>query len=64
MFGIILAGLLALALYAITRLSGATRGNLFPVLLAGYVARLALQLFVRDLPLFSHATGGGDFTLY
>lgn len=66
MFGVALAVLLGLVLVAILRRAGELgRGSLLPpVLLSGYVLRLVLQAFVRDLDFFSHASNGGDSVTY
>jgi hypothetical protein len=64
-FPVVLAIGFALVLALVVR---ATRvkgrdDDLLLLMLGGYVVRLGLQAFVRDLPLFSHG-GGGDCELY
>ncbi len=66
MFGVLLALALGVALYVIiTRVSRAgdsTRNQVIGTLMAGYVLRLLLQVFLRDIPLFSHGVGGDNET--
>lgn len=65
MFSVVFALALALVLVIVVRLAS-VRGRddrLMPLLVAGFVVRLILQAFVRELPLFSHG-GGGDCELY
>lgn len=62
MFGVILTALLPLLLLAIFRLQHESQ-RLTGLMLSGYLLRIGLQLILRDLPLFSHGTGG-DYLLY
>src|SRR5262245_38201933 len=55
---------LLFALVAIVRGSGDTPMKLVQLLAGGYLARLFIQLFIRDVDfLFSHG-GGGDYAAY
>ncbi len=62
MFGIVLSIVLAVVLATILRTFEKTNRLAIP-LLAGYVLRLIIQSFIRDVPLFSHGIGG-DYTAY
>jgi hypothetical protein len=65
MFGVFFTIFVLLALVLVTRrsLGEDADGRLTVLLVAGYVLRLILSYFVRDLPLFSHRAGG-DCTWY
>jgi hypothetical protein len=55
MIGPLLALIFGLALYWITRsLSNSSTTSVVALVMGGYVLRVALSFFVRDLPLFSH----------
>ena len=58
MVGILLTLILAVALWAIIRVSGERQGSMRWILLAGFALRLAIQLFIRDFQFFSHEIGG------
>jgi hypothetical protein len=65
MFGIILAGA-GFVLLALLTIREQRLGRLHVVwtLHGAYALRLVLQSFVRDLPLFSHGAGTGDYLSY
>jgi hypothetical protein len=65
MIGFLLLPLLGALLALIVKRGGdRDPGNrLLKLMLAGYAARMILQLFLRDLPVFSHGSGG-DYVIY
>jgi hypothetical protein len=64
MFGLLLVVTLAAALYMMARKVSPAGTNVLVVLvMAGYVTRLLLSLFLREVPLFSHGVGG-DSSIY
>ncbi len=58
MVGILLTLILAVALWAIMRVSGERQGAMRWILLGGFALRLVVQLFIRDFQFFSHEIGG------
>lgn len=62
MFGVVFTAILPLFLLAVFRVQHDSQ-RLTGLMLAGYLVRIGLQLILRDLPLFSHGTGG-DYLLY
>jgi hypothetical protein len=64
MFGVLFAFLLlGLLVAVIARFAVEGRDRMLRLLVLGYVARLGIHLFSRDLELFSHG-GGGDWVAY
>jgi hypothetical protein len=61
--GLVLAVVMPAVVVGVARLAGVRDGPLPALLLAGYTVRLVLQVFMRDLPIFSYGTGG-DYLLY
>jgi hypothetical protein len=65
MIGVLLALILAFVLFVIVRRAVAEDdGRILPVLMGAYALRMFLQLFLRDLPLFSGGMAGGDYFGY
>jgi len=59
MVGPLLALALGLLLYFVVRAGERGRGNeMLTIIMVGYLARLILQTFIRDVKLFSHEAGG------
>ncbi len=65
MIGALLAILMFFVLVALVRATSVTGRDekLMRLMIAGYLARLIVQAFSRDLSLFSHG-GGGDYMVY
>lgn len=64
MIGIILTITLPLVLAVVVRLSGVRRGEpLLSILFFAYILRIGFHQIVRELPVFSHGTGG-DYMVY
>ena len=64
MFGVLLAVVLGVVLYAIVSrwTTGLEGKRALLALTGGYVLRLILQTFLRDIPFFSHGVGGDNET--
>src|SRR5690348_9749671 len=59
MIGILLALLLGILLLAIVRVADKQNGlAMLGIIMGGYVLRLILQNFIRDIEFFSHMAGG------
>jgi hypothetical protein len=64
MIGLLLALILGVTLYvAAWKVSSGLSRTVVILVVGGYVARLALSVFLRDVPLFSHGVGG-DYGAY
>lgn len=58
MLGVALAGLFGWALFAVARLVCGDDRRMPLLLVGGFILRIILSFWVRDLPIFSHVAGG------